>query len=126
MILFACTIPGRCYVKKNGAKRVGRGKNTRMIYTRNYTAWAADAILELKQAWKGQNPIECEIEATFKFYFKDKQAEADTSNLCEAPADALTDAGIIKDDILIYKLIAEKYFYTDQKVEIEIRRYKND
>lgn len=122
-LLFSCTIPGRPYVKKNCQRTIGFGKRKRVIYSANFRKWNQDAILYMREVWKGKDTLDEQIEVTYRFYFKEKQSEADVSNLCEAPGDALKEAGIIKDDILIYRLIAEKYFYANPRLEIELRKY---
>lgn len=120
-ILFKCTIPSRCYIKKNTARIVGYGKSKRAIYTPRFLAWQKYALLCMRQAWMGKPPIDFAVDATFIFYFKNKQAETDLSNTIEGPQDCLKTAGVIVDDVLIQVLHARKFFGGEPRTEIEIR-----
>lgn len=68
--------------------------------------------------------IDMPVTAIYRFFFKDRQAEADVSNLCEAPGDLLQKAGLLKDDRLICQLIALKFFGHEPRTEIEIHPYE--
>lgn len=60
----------------------------------------------------------------YKFYFANRQAEPDVSNLIEGPQDVLQKAGIIKNDRLIMRVMAEKFFGVGEpRTEIEIYNY---
>lgn len=122
--IFKATIPGRCIVKKNTARRVGRGRSTRMIYSPKFVSWHTRAMVSLLEAFKANSNdmIVVSVEAHFKFYFANRQAEADVSNLIEGPQDALVKAGVLKDDRLIQRVVAAKYFGGVPRVEIELFR----
>ena len=115
-VLFICTIPGRAYVKKN-TQRVVRGR--RVIYSPNFLAWERGALATLRRAYRGL-PSEGNLEARFSFYFANRQAESDLSNLIEGPQDALQKAGVIANDKQIITLHARKFFGAEPRVEIEL------
>lgn len=119
--MFNISIPGRPIVKKNTMRSFGR----RQVYTPLFKAWETQALLLLKSKWK-KKPIECTIFVQYLFFFKNKQAEADVSNLIEGPQDALTKAGVIVDDKLVVSLSAHKYFYAEPRTEITIYEIEED
>lgn len=123
MALFNVVIPGRPIVKKNTQRTVGYGRKKRVIYSPNFLAWQRIAML-LCLSKKPRNPIGTLITAEFKFYFKNRQAEADTSNLIEGAQDVLTKSEVIRDDRLICKVIAEKIFGETPRVEISLFNYE--
>lgn len=113
-------IPGRVRIKKNG-KRVFRvGRAVRVLSSILFSNWEAIAVRRLRNDWNGQRPITGKIEGTFVFYFKNRQAEPDTSNCIEGPQDALQLAGIINNDKQIVKLHAEKIIDASQEERTEI------
>lgn len=121
--IFTCEIPGRCMVKKNTQRVVGYGKQKRARYSDQYNFW--ERVAELTLAKRRVPLIEAEIEVHFQFHFKNHRAEPDVSNLIEGPQDVLTKMGIIKDDRIIQKVVAEKLFDTqEEKTSIQIFPYK--
>ncbi len=118
--LFKCIIPGRAIVKKNTKRIVGAGRFKKIIYSKRFQFWEASFVLYLRKIWK-LPPIDHPVEAIFKFYFKNHQGEADTSNLIEGPQDCLVKGGVLKDDRLVQRLIAEKHFECEPMTEIELR-----
>ncbi len=130
-MIFTCTIKGRPIVKKNTQKvitirrkkaglRFGKRPTTkRVIYSPQFLQWEFNAVMDMRQAFKGEMITE-PMKLVLRFYFKDRQAEADTSNLVEGVQDTLKKAGVIKDDKLVVKLEAEKFFGSEPRVEIEI------
>jgi Holliday junction resolvase RusA-like endonuclease len=120
-VLFSATIPGRCYIKKNGQRTVGFGKSKHVIYSPKYLAWSKDAIILCRKAFSGET-IRENIEGHYKFYFKNHEHEADTSNLTEGPGDILKTAGVISDDKIIKRIIAEKFFGEEPRTEIVLRK----
>lgn len=70
-------------------------------------------------------PIKGDLEVTYVFCFENKQGEADTSNLTEAPGDLLVDAGIIGDDRQIVALHAFKLFGIKPQTLIILRPVEN-
>jgi Holliday junction resolvase RusA-like endonuclease len=99
-ILFQVTIPGRAYVKKNGASMVGNGKFKKLIYTPQYQAWEKTAILQVRQK-RIQSTISFPINLKVIFYFDNRMAEADLSALYEGIQDVLQSEGVIANDRLI-------------------------
>ena len=117
--LFRCTVPGRPIVKKNTQRTVGFGKARHVIYSQRYMAWELVAIAACKRAFNTAL-ITCPLEAQFRFYFADCQAEPDTSNLIEGIQDVLQTASIIKDDKQIFRLGAEKFLFQEPRTEVEL------
>ena len=117
------TIPGRPIVKKNTKRVYGSGRSKRVVYTDRYRAWHLEAKRLAAFCFKGAL-VECLVEAHYRFYFTNRRGEADVSNLCEAPGDLLKDAGVLKDDRLIVRIEAQKYFGHDPRTEIEIYKYE--
>lgn len=121
--IFTCEIPGRCMVKKNTQRVFGTGKGKRVRYSDQYNFW--ERVAQLTLAKRRVPLIEAHIEVHFHFYFKNHRAEPDVSNLIEGPQDVLTKMGIIKDDRIIQKVVAEKHFDDPvEKTEIIIFPYK--
>lgn len=118
-MIFYCTIPGKCYVKKNQQKIVRNRGRPRAIYTPQFREWEQMAILTLRELHFPMT-IDKPMEAKFFFYFKDRQGEADLSNLIEGPQDVLKTAGIIKDDRLIHIIQARKTFGENPRIEIAL------
>lgn len=116
-VLFFCEIPGRPIVKKNTKRFYGKG---RVVYSPKYISWENHALAHLKQCVR-MKPINFAIEANFTFYFENRQAEADVSNLLEGVQDALTKAGVIHDDRFIHLIIAKKIFGHEPKTIIELK-----
>ncbi len=118
-IVFRAIIPGRPIVKKNTQRTYGRGKSTRRVSTPRFRSWEQGAMAELAKG-NSRPLIEVPVTAIYRFYFKDRQAEADVSNLCEAPGDLMEQAGVLKNDRLIRRVIAEKFFGHQPRTEIEL------
>jgi len=119
-VTFKFQIPGRCVVKKNSQRVVGFGKSKHVIYSPKFIAWHKVAMLHLRQRWTDNDPINEFMKLTIRFYFANHQSEADVSNLIEGPQDALTKAGVIVDDKLIYEIHAMKIFGEEPRTEIEL------
>ena len=121
--LFSATIPGRPFCKKSTQRVIGVGRSKRAIYSPKYLSWANQAMVICLRSFKG--PLITEL-VTLKlhFWFKDHQAEPDTSNLTEGIQDVLQKAGVIKNDKQIYELIASKHFGGEPRTEVEIYEYK--
>lgn len=123
MMLFSCTIPSRCVVKKNTQRVVGVGRRKRVIYSPQFSVWENEAIIAMRMAHRA-DPISDLIKLVIRFYFKNYHAEADTSNLLEGPNDCFKKAGVILDDKLIRKIEAEKFFGYEPRTEIELYKYE--
>ena len=120
-------IPGRVGIKKNSkriivsyAQRAGR--RIKMLSSERYSAFEKHAILTLAKIWGDKPALTGRIEAVYKFYFKNRQGEADTSNCIEGPQDCLESAGIILNDKQIIRLYAEKIFDGTEKTIIELKQ----
>jgi Holliday junction resolvase RusA-like endonuclease len=118
--LFKCTIPGRPYVKKNGAKRYGK----KLVYTPQYRQWAQDAIFFVKRAMIDDRvcePLTGKLHMRALFYFQNHQSEADLSALYEGIQDILQDCGVIQDDKQIYSHDGStKIFGLAPRLDVEI------
>ncbi len=129
LTLFEVSIPGRTIVKKN-TKRFSVNMHNRapkIYYSPQYYDWSAAAktsILKAKQ--KYPSLIDTNVEVHFEFHYKNHQWEADTSNLIEGPQDVLVEMGVLKDDKLITKLIAEKIFDGEEKCVVKVYGYSAD
>lgn len=121
-LLFHCVIPGRCYVKKNTKRVYGSGRRKRVVYSEQFQFWEKVAELTLLKARSAT--ITEPVELCITFHFKTHRAEPDVSNLVEGPQDVLEKVGIIKNDKIIQRVVAEKLFGTDyEKTTIEIFEY---
>lgn len=114
MIYYRGEIAGRPIVKKNTAKHY-RGKR---VYSAKFRNWEAVALLSLRGLEK---PIDWYCEAVFEFHFKNRQGEADTSNLIEGIQDVLQTKGVITDDKFIKRVVAEKFFDGQEKTTVILR-----
>lgn len=128
--IFECVIPGRPMVKKNGQKvvtiRRGRRSFKTKVNTPQYQEWENEAAKTVRRARHQINgPINCHIHARFIFYFENRQAEADLSNLYEGIQDVLKTQGIIVDDILIESHDgSRKRFYQTPRLEVKLYEYQ--
>ena len=121
-------IPGRPIVKKNGQKVLTVFKNgiktKRKVNTIQYSIWqslAAPYLLKAKQ--QVQRPLGMPLNASFRFYFKNRKSEADLSALYEGIQDELKTYGIIVDDRLIRAHNgSEKIFdpKATERIEVEL------
>lgn len=120
MCLYKITIPGRVPVKKNTAKRFFSG----VVYSKVWREWEKKALTIMSSSGSVmQISVYCELH--LNFFLKNHQWEPDVSNVCEGPQDVLQKLGILKDDKLIKRLVAEKHFNCDEpRLEIEIHRLK--
>jgi Holliday junction resolvase RusA-like endonuclease len=123
-LLYACAIPGRCYVKKNTQRSVYiSGKGLVRINSAKYSRWQTIAQAIMIRAKRGL-PISRPLVATFSFYFKDRQAQADLSNLIEGPQDELKKVGVIVDDRLIVSLGDSAIYFDDGPARVEVELYE--
>lgn len=83
-------------------------------------------MLHMKRQWAGREPIAEPLEVRYRFFFVNRQSEADTSNLVEGVSDALQKSGVIEDDKLIHILHASKSFGGEARVEIEVARIEEN
>jgi Holliday junction resolvase RusA-like endonuclease len=120
--LFRAVIPGRCIVKKNTKNLVGRGRFKRAVYSKKFVMWEQNALVALLDP-SLRLLIDIPVTAYFKFYFANRQSEADVSNLVEGPQDVIVKAGILRDDKLVMRIIAEKFFGESARTEVELYAY---
>jgi len=119
--VFRIEIPGRVYVKKNTQRVYGIGNKKRAIPSKNYRGWEMHALALLKQARLRRDcTLLGDLHASYTFHFKNKQAEADVSNLIEGPQDCLAESLIIENDKQIMSLDARKVFDGSERVIIEV------
>lgn len=123
--LVTLTIPGRPIVKKNTQRVVGFGRAKRAIPSARYRAWELNAMAVCRRNFSAAL-IDIPVTAHFRFFFENRQAEPDVSNLIEGPQDVLVDACVLKDDRLVMKVMAEKFFGHEPRVEIELYKYVNN
>lgn len=119
------TLHGRPTVLKN-SKRIfsrGRGKRAIVLPSSKYTLWEENAMATVARAFKSMTVCD-PVCVFYRFFFADRHAESDVSNLIEGPQDVLQKAGVIKNDRLVMRVIAEKYFGHDPRTEIQVFRYK--
>ena len=94
-------IEGEVYSKKNSRQIVGSKGRPRLLPSKQYMGWAESALWQLKvhpavgRRWKYPLTVH------FKFFRKTKRA-FDYNNLSQGPMDLLVEAGIIKDDSMLY------------------------
>lgn len=122
MPVVTLTIPGRVISLKNSKRIVCRGRFPKVLKSERYEEWEAGAMAALKRSFKGHLvDYPCELHA--RFYFANRQNEADLSNMVQGPEDVLQALGILANDRLIMREVTEKFFGHDPRVEIEIYKY---
>ncbi len=122
-VLFSCTLPGRCYVKKGTQKVFGN----RLVYSPQFQMWQRQAILEIanikmKLNWK--QPVTDFVHLKCLFFFGNHQAEADLSALYEGVQDVLEKCKIIENDRLILSHDGSRKLFEKDKWFTEVRLYK--
>ena len=127
--LLACIIPGT--PQQQGSKRsLGAGRPF-IEANRNLAPWRADAIAYLQAEWRGRGPITEPVSVDVAFDFarpashygtgrnagvlkpsapSAKATAPDLDKLCRALGDALTQAGVLRDDALIAQWTAAKLY----------------
>lgn len=121
-VVFRATIMGRVMVLKNNKRIFGRGRKKIVLPSAKYAQWEPHALAALLRQFKSKC-IDYPVSATFDFYFANKMAEPDVSNLIEGPQDVLVKAGVLKNDRLIQRVTGEKHFGSEPRVEIELLRW---
>jgi Holliday junction resolvase RusA-like endonuclease len=116
-------IPGRPAILKNSKRVISRGAGRRAIVLPSitYVKWEQHAALWLQRSFRGCL-IDYQVTAEFRFFFENRKSEPDVSNLIEGPADVMQKVGILKNDRLIVRLTAEKFFGHDPRTEIDLYR----
>jgi Holliday junction resolvase RusA-like endonuclease len=121
--LVTLTIPGRPRVLKNGKRIFGRGRRKIVLPSAKYAEWERIAMAAVKRA-NSIALLDCPLTVHYRFYFANRSGEADVSNLCEGPGDVMQKAGVIANDKLIMRIVAEKFFGGTPRTEVEIFKYE--
>lgn len=112
-------------IRRSG-KRLFVGKEQRLINDKNWL------ILQLRQAWQNKKTISRPVHVKLTFAFKDYYTLknemnlklGDLDNLLCLPLDALTAAGVIRDDALVMSLDgSRKVPGAANKLSIEIYEF---
>lgn len=120
---FEAEISGRPVIKKNTQKIIRRGGKTFAVYSKLFKEYRTRALFQFKQTRIGLgSTLTGELHASYEFHFKNKQGEADVSNLIEAPQDCLAESLIIENDKQIVSLDAQKIFSGLEKTIIKLWR----
>lgn len=121
-------IYGRPTTKKNSSRVVHNGGYTRVLPSKAYTSYEADALKQLafyhKRCYVGGL-----VEVTCKYYMPDKRWWPDLVGLLQATSDILTKANIIDDDSYIVNYDGSEIVAFDKvnpRVEINIKPYQDD
>ena len=138
-VALACTIPGT--PQQQGSK-TRNAYGTMYEANRNLKPWRAHAITQLRAAWAGE-PITHGVHVTARFVYarpkshyrtgrnshllRDdapafKTSAPDLDHLQRALGDALTQAGVLRDDALIAQWTAAKLYGPTPLVELTITR----
>lgn len=124
--IFEATIPGRPVVKKNTQRIVRHGGKTFAVYSKLFSAYRTRALFEFKQARVALGlTLAGELHASYTFHFKNRQGEADVSNLIEAPQDCLAESLIIQNDKQIMSLDAQKIYDGTEKSVVRLYEIRN-
>jgi Holliday junction resolvase RusA-like endonuclease len=118
--LIEITLLGKPITKKNSMRIISCGGRPRLIQSKAYLAYEEDCLKQLCGGWI---PVNVPIEASCKYYLKDKR-KTDLTNLLAATHDILQKSGIITDDALIVSLDGSRIMGVDKgnpRVEIIIR-----
>lgn len=108
---------------KNGKRIFGRGRRKVVLPSPQYALWERNALRALSVR-KNVCLVDFPCVVHMRFYLANRSGEPDVSNLIEGPADVMQKAGILKDDKLIMRVQAEKFFGAEPRVEIEIYKYE--
>ena len=122
-LLATAIIKGRPRVLKNNKRIFGRGGRKVVLPSVQYLNWEKEALAGLL-AHKSIALIDTPVVATYRFYFENRHAEPDVSNLIEGPQDVLVKAGILKNDKLIMRVEAEKFFGHAPRTEVALYAYQ--
>ncbi len=87
-------LEGEVPAKKNSRINLKCGRS---IPSKRYTEWHKYALEQLAIQWKGVAPLEGPVKVRIRFCHRDLRRR-DSDNGTSSILDALTDAGILKDD----------------------------
>lgn len=122
-VLFQAVVLGRVVSKKNSKRIVKCGRYSKLISSSQYLEWEAVAIQSLRRAWGFQKSLDQPLTMTIGFYFKNHANELDIDNCIAGPSDCLQLAGVISNDKIIMRVVAEKYFGSEPRVVIELKEW---
>lgn len=99
-----------------------RGGFARSYVTKEGTAFFEEAALAIRKQYRKKSPIEVECEVWIKVYTSTRR---DVDGSAKPILDALQKNGVIKNDMLFYKMDIErvKCAKGEDRVEIEIMGY---
>ena len=121
-LVYTVTIPGRAYVKKNGAKVFGH----KLVYTPQYQGWKQTARLYIKTQGKffsnAELPFRGRLRLQAVFFFTDRRSEPDLSALYEGVQDELQAMQIIENDkhIVSHDGSTKVFGHPEQRVEVSL------
>lgn len=121
-------IYGRPTTKKNSSRVVRNGGYTRVLPSKAYTAYEADALKQLA-FYRKRCYVAGLVEVSCKYYMPDKRWWPDLVGLLQATSDILTKANIIDDDSHIVNYDGSEIVGLDKgnpRVEISIRPYNGN
>ena len=142
--LLTCIIPGT--PQQQGSKR-NVGGNRFIEANKNLAPWRADAIAYLQAEWRGRGPITEPVSVDVAFNFARpashygtgrhlgvlkpsapyyKASAPDLDKLQRALGDALTQAGILRDDALIVAWDAAKVYGAVPEVRLTVRTLEGE
>jgi Holliday junction resolvase RusA-like endonuclease len=122
-VLFSAVILGRVVSKKNSKRIVKCGRFSKLISSAQYLGWEAVAVQSLRRAWGFKKSLDQPLMMIVRFYFKNHANELDLDNCIAGPSDCLQLAGVISNDKIIMRVVAEKYFGYEPRVEIELKEW---
>lgn len=116
-ILFEATLN---FIPPPKSNRYMQGKNGIRFLPARIKEAIDDAIFILSQ-FKPSEPINRPCQLEIVYYFKDRR-KRDLDNLNKTLQDCLEKAYIIKDDSLFFRIVIEKRFHTEERVDIRIKQ----
>ena len=118
-------ILGKPVSSKNAKRVFYRGSKPFIGTEPRVAAWFKSALWQLTSSKKPKEPLDYPLHIKTLIYLPDKRRR-DLTNLLQAPEDALTKAGIIKDDSLIDSVDGSRKLLDrdDPRVEIFIKEFE--
>lgn len=106
------------YVPPPKANRYLTAKNGKRFLPANIREAIDNTILLFQQAYTHQEPYSDYVEVHILFYLRKRRIDID--NIMKTIGDCLQNAGIITDDTLIAKKVAEKILADEERVVIRV------
>lgn len=125
--LFHVVIPDRVGIKKNSKRIAVQGRRRFLISSDKYKEWEGMASVYVKDAKNKQitRPIDYYVTGVFRFYFKNRANEIDTTNGAEGIQDILETQGVLANDKFLKNVYCEKFFDEEPRVEAFILPYQS-